>query len=659
MSSPRQGTTIGRLPRVVLGRVAIAAAVLLTLVVVAPWLSFIEVRALDFLYALRPPRPPDPRVQIIDIGDDPSVYGRLRDPRDTPTGGCEIPRRAYAEAVRRLSRWGAKVIVFDLMFRRSCEYEDGELADAFRQAGNVIVAASTKVEPGAVGLKDPVEPLGGAVWAVGSPVAHQPNEAVRSVPMVVRDRDRGREYLALSLLAFQRFTDVKPSEMRLREGNWLVSGDRRVPLLSGERMTLLPFAASGGADDRARNALAAVEVVRGSNVELIPGLKTWNSLLINWTGPQGTMRPLALSGLLAIGDDAQGRKLFEGKAVIIGQEDWDVHWTSLGAMPGLEVQANALQTLLSGAFVRPVPPWGTLGLLTIFIFATESAVRRFKGVRGIGAILLLMVAGVVLARQLLIVRGTWMYLFYCELGIGLTWGMTSLAESGRATALLTRFIPSFIGKPEAAGLGRVRTMDASLLFSDIRGYTSAAEQLPAAEVMAMLTTYHSAVEDVITKYGGTIVKTPGDAVLAVFWREVKGLNHATCALLAGEQILRELPEKSQPWEEVGVQLDIGIGINTGRVAMGLVGKRHLEPTVIGDAVNVAQRLESLTKTLKRPLIFSESVRELLPEEARSVYLDEVTVRGRQMPLKIYGLGGPDGTGREPEQCVGSAGKEVE
>ncbi len=558
--------------------------------------------------------------------------------------------------MRRLSRWGAKVIAFDLMFRRSCEYEDAQLADAFRRAGNVVVAASTKVEPGAVGLKDPVEPIGKAVWAIGSPVAHQPNEAVRSVPMVVRDRDRGREYLALSLLAYQRFMGLKPSDMRLREGNWLVSGSLRVPLLSGERMTLLPFPAAQSSDEDEGRARSSVEVVRGSNVELVPGLRSWNSLMINWAGPQGTIRPLALSELLAMGD-AEGRKLFVGKAVIIGQEDWDVHWTSLGAMPGLEVQANTLQTLLSGAFIRPISPWSMLGLLAIFILVAESAVRRFRGARGVGSVLLLMVLGAVLARQLLASRGTWMYLFYCELGIVLTWGMTSLAESGRATALLTRFIPSFIGRPELSGLGPVRTMDASILFSDIRGYTGAAEQLPAAQMMAILTAYHSAVEDVIAKYGGTIVKTPGDAVLAVFWREVKGLNHATCAFLSGRQILRELPEKARPWREAGVELNIGIGINAGPVAMGLVGKRHLEPTVIGDAVNVAQRLEALTKTLKQPLIFSESVRELLPQGDRGVYLDEVLVKGRQTPLKVYGLSGADGAGSEAEPYVGAASKE--
>jgi adenylate cyclase len=157
----------------------------------------------------------------------------------------------------------------------------------------------------------------------------------------------------------------------------------------------------------------------------------------------------------------------------------------------------------------------------------------------------------------------------------------------------------------------------------------------------MLNAYHSSVEDIITKYGGTIVKTPGDAILAVFWREMQNLNHMTCAVNAGKEILQGLPVMGQVWEAAGVSLDVGVGINVGQVAIGLVGKHHLEPTVIGDPVNVAQRLETLTKTLGYPLIFSESVREGLREETGAVFLNEVEVRGRKTPLKIYGLGGKE------------------
>ena len=106
-----------------------------------------------------------------------------------------------------------------------------------------------------------------------------------------------------------------------------------------------------------------------------------------------------------------------------------------------------------------------------------------------------------------------------------------------------------------------------------------------------------------------------------------------------------------------VKLAIGIGIDAGEVAMGLVGKRHLEPTVIGDAVNVAQRLEDLTKTLKCPLIFSENVHERLRGEVEAVCFDEMVVRGRETPLRVYGIAGLAGPEAVREQRGDLAGRE--
>jgi adenylate cyclase len=153
----------------------------------------------------------------------------------------------------------------------------------------------------------------------------------------------------------------------------------------------------------------------------------------------------------------------------------------------------------------------------------------------------------------------------------------------------------------------------------------------------MLSTYHASVEDIVARHGGRIIKTPGDAVLATFWKETRGRSHAVCALKCGEEILDDLPRAARAWEGMGARLEIGIGINAGKVAAGLVGKHHLEPTVVGDPVNVAQRLESITESLQCPLIFSESIRERLPGDVETVCLDQVTVRGREAPLRIYSL----------------------
>lgn len=230
-------------------------------------------------------------------------------------------------------------------------------------------------------------------------------------------------------------------------------------------------------------------------------------------------------------------------------------------------------------------------------------------------------------------------LYASKAALGIVASELRSAESRRRRleGLSAKLIPSFIGEPGTAESGDVRAMDASVLFSDIRGYTGTAERLSVTDTLAMLSTYHASVEDIVARHGGRIVKTPGDAILATFWKETGGRSHAMCALQCGEEILDDLPRAARAWEGMGARLEIGIGINAGKVAAGLVGKHHLEPTVVGDPVNVAQRLESATKSLQCPLIFSESVRERLPGHVEAVFLDQVTVSGREAPLRIYSL----------------------
>ncbi len=624
---------------------AIAGLVVVLVVLLAPALSFIEARAFDFLLGLIPRSGLDPRVVVIDVGDDAATYESFR--RCRGPNACEIPRTAYAEATERLSRWGAKAIVFDLWFSRQCPEEDDDLVEAFEAAGNVVVAATTKVRPDAVSLEYPViDPKGDHVWGVGSPMTFQPNETIRSAPLVVRDYDSGKEYYALSLVAFQCYVGADPDDMEVDEGQWLTMGQNRIPLIAGERIQLLPSGGGEPTDAPPDSAMAAVKVVSGE-AHKIAELKTWNAVLINWSGPKGTIEPYLLSDVLSWSDDA-GRELFEGKAVIIGRKTWDEHWTAVGPMPGPEVQANALHTLVSGRFIRPIPAWAFVLLMFAFASTASFAMRRMKALHGTLVAVLLTVLALVLCRELLMRTGTWTYLFLCLVSVWGAWGVTVAAQSEKVAAVLQRFVPAFMAGTGERELAEVQTRDASILFSDIRNYTTISEQLGAETVLKLLGPYRTALERVVREHGGAIVITPGDAVLAVFWQDHKGANPPTAATKAGLEILTKLPELTGPWEERGVSLQVGVGVNAGPVAMGFVGEQNLEVTVIGDAVNVSQRLESLTKELGYPLILSESVHSRLQEDVGAIYLDEVTVRGRKLPIKVYGVVGPEGPGETQE-----------
>jgi adenylate cyclase len=454
------------------------------------------------------------------------------------------------------------------------------------------------------------------------------------VSLALRDDESGRPFEALSLLAWKCFSGARQAEAEVVDGRWLVVGETRIPVRSGERLRLLPWA--GRAEAEASDT-AGLEVVSG-DVRVIPRITSWTAMMINWCGPGGTIPPLTLAEVLDFSEE-EGRERFAGKAVLIGKMAWDEHWTSLGAMPGPEIQANALNTLVSGRFLRELHPVAFLGLVALFAATTTLLVRRFEGWRSlVGALILVGLAGLV-ARQLLL-RGIWMYWFICGAGVGVSWAFMTLVERGAVEAVLGRFVPDFLKGKQARSLGGVRTMDASILFSDIRGFTTTAEQLAPDDMLRLLHLYHSAVEDLIIKYGGTIIKTPGDAVVAVFWEQQGTRTHASCALQAGREMLADVPRLAGDWEQRGVKLAVGVGINAGEVAIGFVGKHHLEPTVIGDAVNVAARLESLTKTAGCPLIFSEAVRERLEEPVEAQCLDQVTVAGRQEAITVYGLNGP-------------------
>lgn len=634
--------------------VAVALPVVMLLVLVGPALTFIEVRGLDLLFALSPPRAPHPALALVDAEENPALYRALRRPGDDGEDVRAVPRRAYAEATRRLSRWGARVIVFDLMFSSHCNArssEDRDLAAAFAAAGNVVVAATTLTRPGAVSLHQPVAPFAAAVWAVGSPAAHSPNECVRSISLSVQDHDTGRTYWALSLLALARFSGVRVSDLRREGSRWLVVGARRVPLRSEERLNLFPWAGRHGLETAAATGAGGVSVVRGSARSLGEG-DTWSAMLINWPGPRGTLQPCPLDRLLAMGE-AEGRAAFAGKAVIVGRRAWDQHLTAVGPMPGPEIQANALDTLLGGHFVRELGAWSFLGVLAAGAWLGGLAVRGLKGGRSLLVAVVLCGAALGVARELLVLRGLWMYWLLCCLAIGGSWALATLLERGAVSTLLGRFIPVFLKGRGDDGLAPVRTMDASILFSDIRDFTGTAEQLAPEEMLRLLHQYHSSVEERIAHHGGTIVKTPGDAVLAVFWQARQRRPHADCALQAAREILADVPRLAGAWEAQGVQLRIGIGLNAGPVAIGFVGTHHLEPTVIGDPVNVAQRLESLTKSLGHPLIFSAALQERLERAVAAVPLGDVQLAGRQQPIRAYGLGGAeDGQHVAPQQVGG-------
>ena len=186
-----------------------------------------------------------------------------------------------------------------------------------------------------------------------------------------------------------------------------------------------------------------------------------------------------------------------------------------------------------------------------------------------------------------------------------------------------------------------------ILFSDIRGFTTLSERLTPDDVVALLNPYLEAMSNVITKHGGTVDKYEGDAIVAFFGEPVHYADHAQRALRAALDMRKELQTLRKRWEKEGrpSQIEMGIGINSGEVFVGMVGsEQRINYTVIGDNANLASRLQDLTKTYDWPVLISESTYQQAKEEFDAELADSVVVKGKTAAINVYKVIGRKGVG---------------
>ncbi len=226
--------------------------------------------------------------------------------------------------------------------------------------------------------------------------------------------------------------------------------------------------------------------------------------------------------------------------------------------------------------------------------------------------------------------------------------LTASVERAQTRDLFSRFVPDSV---VAQVLERADTEDdvrlggelltATVLFSDLRGFTSFAEGREPAEVIGVLNRYLTEMSDAILDHDGTLVAYMGDGIMAVFGAPIASDDHADKALAAARRMLDRL-EGFNEWlrsEGLGDGFKMGIGLNTGDVMSGNVGSaRRLEYTTIGDTTNSAARLEGMTKGTPYQLFVADSTRSQLaspPDDLES--LDELEVRGRKGAVKVWAL----------------------
>jgi adenylate cyclase len=334
------------------------------------------------------------------------------------------------------------------------------------------------------------------------------------------------------------------------------------------------------------------------------------------------------------------------KAVAMGLEDTKSTPIEIDH-PGADIQATNIDNLINKQFIKTTNTFTDILILTVLLVSTFLIVRYFSLVVSLGLIALIVVSYIAiciicfrfnlainvitpLALQLIVMAMAYSYRFILE-------GRNKeKIKNAMGKYISENVMQNVVKNIDEVKLGGKRA-NVTVLFADIRGFTSMSEKLTAEEVSVILNEYFARIEPIITKYNGVINKFIGDAVMAIFGEPVQDKSHAINAVKCAYEMLLEVQKLQAKWLQEGKpKIEIGIGINTGEAFVGNIGtENRLEYTVIGDMVNVASRIESFNKVYKTSFLISESTYDKVRHLADVIKISEVSIRGKAKKTNIY------------------------
>jgi adenylate cyclase len=382
---------------------------------------------------------------------------------------------------------------------------------------------------------------------------------------------------------------------------------------------------------------------------------------VNYRGPEGTIP--TYSALKVVNGDSfrENPDTFKGKIVFVGATSESLHDTYAtpfdftNPTPGVEIMANTFDTLLSDRSLHRVPlAGGLLSILIAGIVALALTTIRRTGL-AIGALLGVMVVYAVIWLGAFLFLRTEMPLIVPEITLfigfvtpALERAVSEELEKRRVRGIFELFIsPEMVGNLIEQGIDAMRGQrtELTILFSDIRGFTTMSEHMTPEELVHLLNEYLGAMTDIIHKNGGTVDKYEGDLVMAFFGAPIHYPDHAQRAARTAIEMRQELDRLRAKWAAEGgpTRLEMGIGLNTGEAFVGLIGSgRRVNYTVIGDSVNLASRLQDLTKDVHWPLLVSEFTHAKIKDEFDTEFAEARLVKGKTIPIGIYKVLGRKG-----------------
>jgi len=575
----------------------------------------LSLRSLDFLFWIRGEVEPKNPICIVAIDNE--SFNEMPE-------RWIWPRSFHAKLIRQIMKGHPKAIVFDMTFTEetaSDPKQDAELVAACRSAGCVVMGAElvnvVDKQFSYQELKLPIKGLRSAIYSAGVVNTPKDNDAfIRRAALIWKVHEE--RYFSLPLEALRKYLGVGKGEINYEPGK-LEFGDRVVPLDSGGKM------------------------------------------IINYSGPAKTFKTIpyyqVFKGLVDPG-------VFRDAIVFVGATAEVLHdtfhtpftWKPFldeevaQPVPGVEIHASTVETILNGNYIREFA-WPFRYLLILGLGAIVSLVTiRSTALASLATTMASGLALVLVAVYMFMARREFLEFVPALYGIALAFvgvqayrASVERRERQRLRGTFSRYVSphvlnAVLSRPPEMG-GQVRNV--TILFSDIRGFTTLSEKLSPEEIVERLNEYLTAMVDQVLKHDGTLDKFVGDAIMAVYNSPMDQDDHALRAVSTAWHMSQRLNELQQKWvAENKPVINIGIGMNTGEVVAGNMGSpQRMEFTVIGDNVNLASRMESLTKEVGCRILMSDSTYNDVKDYVEVREHPPLRVKGKEKPVKVYELTG--------------------
>lgn len=527
------------------------------------------------------------------------------------------PRRIYADLLDVLREQGAKVVAFDVNFDSYSGYSqaDDELfAEALRKKGKVILARDLQVKNRRIVVRDPIEALKEhSELAIVNPFLDK-DYFIRRYNLVSKQGESFLPYFAFAVAA--QYLDIPVDNKNLFLSSGLINFQgRQIPL-----------------DKR-------------------------NKMVINYQGGRGTFPTIPVVKVLEEDFFKLNPGLVKNKIVLIGAtavylQDMFPTPTSM-EMPGVEIHANTVYTILNNKFFKNLPHIFYLFLILIPSLLITWFTWTRKAVKGF-FVFLLVSYGFVWFSSFMFTKSFIVQISANIFAFFITYLTTILLrflneenEKKEIKNIFNQYVsPAIVTEllkdKEKLKLGGDKKQ-VSIFFSDIRAFTTFSEAHTPEEIVSQLNEYLNAMTEVIFEYQGTLDKFVGDEIMAVWGSPLEQENHAIKAVECALRQLEVLRDLQKKWKAEGKDiLDIGIGINSGEVVVGNIGaEKYKDYTVIGDAVNLAARLEAYTRNVSKErnktcwFLISDNTKRMVEHVVETEYVGEITVKGKTQAIKVW------------------------